>query len=72
MAPLVALHLGPLHPAEQLVTLLLAFGPFVLLGATVWWTRRRDARVAREDAATTTERGRSAEEDRDPGQAPAR
>ncbi|KQT89345.1 hypothetical protein ASG49_16335 [Marmoricola sp. Leaf446] len=45
MVPLaVPLHLGPLHPAEQLLTLLLAFGPFVLLGVTIWLSRRRDAR----------------------------
>jgi cytochrome c-type biogenesis protein CcmH/NrfF len=39
-----SLHLGPLHPAEQALTLLLAFGPFVLLGVTVWLSRRRNAR----------------------------
>ncbi len=38
------LHLGPVHPAEQALTLLLAFGPFVLLGVTVWLTRRRNSR----------------------------
>ena len=25
-------HLGPLHPVEQVLTMVLAFGPFVLLG----------------------------------------
>ena len=30
------LHLGALHPAEQWLTLLLAFGPFVVLGAVIW------------------------------------
>lgn len=46
--PLLApLHLGPLHPAEQLLTLLLAFGPFVLLAVTIRLSRRRDDR---EDA----------------------
>jgi hypothetical protein len=39
-----ALHLGPLHPAEQALTLLLAFGPFVLLALTVWMSRRRSSR----------------------------
>ena len=43
MAQLVALHLGPLHPVEKLLTLLLAFGPFVLLALTIWITRRRNA-----------------------------
>ena len=44
--------MGALHPYEQALTLLLAFGPFVLLGVVVWlragravlgtmWARRR-------------------------------
>ena len=37
------LHLGALHPFEQALTLLLAFGPFVALGAVVWLRRREDA-----------------------------
>jgi uncharacterized iron-regulated membrane protein len=36
-------HLGPLHPAEQALTLLLAFGPFVFLAVVIWWRRRQDA-----------------------------
>lgn len=32
-------HLGALHPVEQWLTLLLAFGPFVVLGVVIW--RRR-------------------------------
>ena len=36
-------HMGALHPFEQALTLLLAFGPFVLLGVVVWWRRRADA-----------------------------
>ncbi|MET0837602.1 MAG: hypothetical protein ABWY19_02390 [Marmoricola sp.] len=39
----VLLHLGPLHPAERILTLLLAFGPFVLLALTIWITRRRNS-----------------------------
>ena len=35
--------MGALHPVEQLLTLLLAFGPFVLLGVVVWVRRRQDA-----------------------------
>ncbi len=46
---MVALHLGPLHPVEQLLTLLLAFGPFVLLALTIWFTRRRNADEAPGD-----------------------
>ncbi len=37
------LHLGPLHPVERLLTLVLAFGPFVLLALTIWVVRRRNA-----------------------------
>jgi hypothetical protein len=40
---LVALHLGPLHPVEQVLILVLAFGPFVLLAVTIWISRRRHA-----------------------------
>lgn len=36
-------HLGGLHPFEQGLTLLLAFGPFVALGVVVWLRRREDA-----------------------------
>ena len=35
-ALLVVLHLGALHPVEQALTVLLAFGPFVLLGVVIW------------------------------------
>jgi hypothetical protein len=38
------LHFGALHPYEQALTFVLAFGPFVLLGAVVWWRRREDQR----------------------------
>jgi hypothetical protein len=31
-----AWHLGALHPFEQGLVLLLAFGPFVALGIVVW------------------------------------
>ena len=37
------LHLGPLHPAEQVLTLVLAFGPFLVLALTVWIVRRRNS-----------------------------
>ena len=36
-------HMGALHPFEQALTLLLAFGPFVVLGVVVWLRRREDA-----------------------------
>ena len=40
---LTALHLGALHPVEQALTLILAFGPFVVLGAVIVHRRRQDA-----------------------------
>lgn len=43
------LHLGALHPVEQVLTLVLAFGPFVVLAAVVVRRRRQDA--AAEHAA---------------------
>jgi len=39
---MMPLHLGPLHPAEQVLTYLLAFGPFVLLAIVVVVRRRQD------------------------------
>ncbi len=39
---MTALHLGSLHPFEQALTLLLAFGPFVLLAVVLWLRRRHD------------------------------
>ena len=49
---LVPLHLGSLHPAEKALTLVLAFGPFLLLGLVVVLRRRQDRR---EDEATATQ-----------------
>jgi hypothetical protein len=40
---MVAWHMGALHPAEQLLTLVLAFGPFVVLGGVIWWRRRHES-----------------------------
>ena len=40
LAQLALLHLGALHPVERALTLVLAFGPFVVLGAVVWWRSR--------------------------------
>ncbi|MFC7362647.1 hypothetical protein [Nocardioides astragali] len=34
--------MGSLHPYEQALTLLLAFGPFVVLGLVVWLRRHAD------------------------------
>jgi len=48
------MHMGALHPFEQILTVILAFGPFLLLGAVIVHRRRQDAR---EDA----EAGRAAD-----------
>ena len=42
-----ALHLGGLHPLEQLLVYGLAFGPFIVLGIVVYVVRKRD--LADED-----------------------
>jgi hypothetical protein len=44
----VLMHMGALHPFEQALTLLLAFGPFVVLGIVVWLRRRADAAEERD------------------------
>ena len=51
---MLPLHLGPLHPVEQALTLLLAFGPFVLLGIVIVVRRRRDARADSAQVNTGT------------------
>jgi hypothetical protein len=45
-----ALHIGPLHPVEQLLVLLVAFGPFVVLFVVVYVVRRRDVAEEERDA----------------------
>ncbi|HEY0902461.1 MAG TPA: hypothetical protein VGE14_01080 [Marmoricola sp.] len=40
-AGLIADHLGELHAYEQVLVLLLAFGPVLLLGVTIWVARKR-------------------------------
>jgi hypothetical protein len=47
---MVPAHLGGLHPFEQALTLLLAFGPFVVLGIVVAVRRRRDTAEEERDA----------------------
>ncbi len=46
MGVMTPLHLGAMHPIEQSLTLVLAFGPFVVLGIVVVVRRRADAREA--------------------------
>ena len=48
---MVSWHLGALHPIEQALTLLLAFGPFVILGIVLAVRHRT---VAAEEASTDT------------------
>jgi len=45
---LAPLHLGGLHPYEQVLVLVVAFGPFAVLAGVVFFLRRRD--VAEEEA----------------------
>lgn len=40
---MIAGHIGALHPYETALTLVLAFGPFVVLGGVIWWRRRTEA-----------------------------
>lgn len=42
-------HLGSLHPVEQVLTIVLAFGPFLLLGGVIFLQRRKDAREEAEE-----------------------
>jgi len=39
---LLAMHMGALHPYETVLTLLLAFGPFVVLAAVIAVRRRHE------------------------------
>lgn len=48
---LVALHLGALHPVEKVLTLLLAFGPFLVLFVVVAVRRHREGTEEPRDAA---------------------
>lgn len=40
---MITQHLGALHPAEQIATILLAFGPFVVLGIVIAIRRRSES-----------------------------
>ncbi len=39
-------HMGPVHPIEQVLTLVLAVAPFLVLGVVIAVRRRQDAREA--------------------------
>jgi hypothetical protein len=66
-----ALHLGPLHPFAQTMVLLVAFGPFVVLVAVVWWVRRRDIaeEAAQQDAQQAARQGERSRRDAGAGDA---
>ena len=49
MSPeLIALHLGALHPYEKVLTVVLAFGPFVVLAGVIAVRRRHEAEEEEE------------------------
>ena len=48
------MHMGAMHPYEQALTLILAFGPFLVLGAVIVHRRRQDDGED-QGAATTAE-----------------
>ena len=39
---MILLHMGALHPLEKVLTLALAFGPFLILAAVILIRRRQD------------------------------
>jgi hypothetical protein len=45
VAPVPPLHLGSLHPFEQAMVYVLAFGPFLVLGVVMLVRRRQDRRA---------------------------
>ena len=62
--PAVPLHMGALHPYEQLVVLLVAFGPFVVLFVVVYVVRRRDVADERDEREEGASGRRPARRDR--------
>ena len=56
--PVLPLHMGGLHPYEQVLTLLLAFGPFLLLAVVVLVRRRQDRRDGLRDGLRDGQRDR--------------
>jgi hypothetical protein len=41
MSGMIVEHLGKLHGYEHALVIVLAFGPILLLGLTIWIARRR-------------------------------
>lgn len=48
---MIAQHLGTLHPFEQALTIVLAFGPFVVLGVVIAIRRRAENAEETREAA---------------------
>ncbi|WP_278260290.1 hypothetical protein [Nocardioides convexus] len=46
---MIPLHMGALHPVEQVATIVLAFGPFVVLGIVIAIRRRSELAEEREE-----------------------
>jgi hypothetical protein len=55
-ALLVAMHMGALHPYEKVLTLVLAFGPFVVLAAVIAVRRRHEDDDVNDDVNNLEER----------------
>jgi len=64
MTVVPALHMGALHPVEQLLVILIAFGPFVVLAVVVYVVRRRDVAEEEAEAAETAEAAQGADDNR--------
>lgn len=59
------LHLGALHPVEQIATIVLAFGPFVVLGIVIMVRRRAELEEERRELESGTTRLPDGEPGRD-------
>ncbi|MBM0126098.1 hypothetical protein [Pimelobacter simplex] len=55
---MIPLHLGALHPVEQIATIVLAFGPFVVLGIVIAVRRRAEAGDEHDDLDEAEEHDR--------------
>jgi hypothetical protein len=64
---LVGMHLGALHPYEKVLTLVLAFGPFLVLGAVIA-VRHRHEDDEEDGDEDLDGRNEAAEHPADPGQ----
>jgi hypothetical protein len=52
----IPLHLGELHAYEQFLVLLIALGPFAVLGVAVYVVRKRDLAAEQAEASEEAER----------------